>query len=54
MDGVQDLDSAELKKVTLLCPITGQKILKPVVLPGSEHAYERIAVEEKIRGLFKL
>ena len=35
----------------LTCPITDQRILRPVALPSSDRVYEKLAVENIIKGI---
>ena len=45
-----DTEKTEWDKRSLLCPISLRRITEPVVLPHCEEVFDKLSVEEKIKG----
>ena len=45
-----DTEKTEWEERSLLCPISLRRIAEPVVLPRSEEVFDKLSVEEKIKG----
>ena len=45
-----DTEKTEWEERSLLCPISLRRIAEPVVLPRCEEVFDKLSVEEKIKG----
>ena len=45
-----DTERIEWEKRSLLCPISQRRMVEPVELPRCDEIFDKLSVEEKIRG----